>query len=85
MDVVFETMKETLERGEAIKLTSFGSFLPRDKKARAGRNPGTGEPVVVSARRVLVFRVSRILRDALNPRSLPPLVAHGKQPRPQPK
>jgi integration host factor subunit alpha len=66
VDVFFETMKESLERGETVKLATFGSFIPRDKKARVGRNPHTGERLMVSERRVLLFRVSKVLRDALN-------------------
>jgi integration host factor subunit alpha len=66
VDAVFESIKETLERGETVKLSTFGIFTPRDKKERLGRNPQTGERQVVSARRVVVFRVSKVLREALN-------------------
>ena len=66
VDTVFETMKETLERGEKIKISGFGNFEVRDKRARPGRNPRTNEPIVISARRVLTFRASQVLRQALN-------------------
>jgi integration host factor subunit alpha len=68
VELIFETMKETLGRGEKIKISSFGNFVPRDKRERQGRNPQTGESLVLAERRVLVFKESAILRLALNPR-----------------
>ena len=68
VELVFETMKETLGRGEKIKISGFGNFVLRDKRQRTGRNPQTGEPLIVSARRVLVFKESQLLKHALNPR-----------------
>jgi integration host factor subunit alpha len=62
VDLVFETMKETLGRG-------FGNFVLRDKRRRQGRNPQTGEPIVITERRVLNFKASQILKHALNARS----------------
>ena len=53
VDQVFESMKETLGRGEKIKISGFGNFVLRDKRQRQGRNPQTGEPIVITARRVL--------------------------------
>ena len=66
VDLVFETMKETLGRGEKIKISGFGNFIVRDKKSRVGRNPQTGEEIEISARRVLTFRPSQVLKNALN-------------------
>jgi integration host factor subunit alpha len=66
VETVFETVKETLEKGEKIKLSGFGNFVVRDKHARSGRNPQTGQKLIVSARRVLTFRPSPVLRNALN-------------------
>ena len=66
VDLVFETMKETLGRGEKIKISGFGNFIVRDKKARIGRNPQTGQEIEISARRVLTFRPSQVLKSALN-------------------
>ncbi|HET6436648.1 MAG TPA: integration host factor subunit alpha, partial [Anaeromyxobacter sp.] len=57
---------ETLERGEKIKISGFGNFIIRDKKSRVGRNPQTGEEIEISARRVLTFRPSQVLKNALN-------------------
>lgn len=67
VDMVFETMKETLGRGEKVKISSFGNFVLRDKRERRGRNPQTGEPIIIGERRVLAFRASQILKQALNP------------------
>ncbi len=69
VDMVFEMMKETLGRGEKIKISGFGNFVLRDKRQRPGRNPQTGDPIKISERRVLTFKASQILKQALNPRT----------------
>lgn len=66
VESVFETMKETLAKGEKIKISGFGNFVVRDKKERIGRNPQTGEEITISARRVLNFKASQVLKNALN-------------------
>jgi integration host factor subunit alpha len=66
VDLVFEMMKETLGRGEKIKVSGFGNFVLRDKRQRPGRNPQTGQPIKISERRVLTFKASQILKLALN-------------------
>lgn len=66
VDLVFELMKETLGRGEQIKISGFGNFVLRDKRARQGRNPQSGEPITITARRVLTFKPSQLLKQALN-------------------
>jgi integration host factor subunit alpha len=68
VDLVFDMMKETLGRGEKIKISGFGNFVLRDKRQRPGRNPQTGDPIQISERRVLTFKASQILKQALNPR-----------------
>lgn len=68
VDLVFDSMKETLARGEKIKISGFGNFVLRDKRQRQGRNPQTGEPMVITERRVLNFKASNILKQGLNPR-----------------
>lgn len=68
VDLVFETIKETLGRGEKIKISGFGNFVLRDKRQRQGRNPQTGDPITITERRVLSFKASQILKHALNPR-----------------
>src|SRR5471032_2470039 len=69
VDLVFEMMKETLGKGEKIKISGFGNFVLRDKRQRPGRNPQTGDPIKISERRVLTFKASQILKQALNPRN----------------
>src|SRR5258708_19815734 len=66
VDLAFEMMKETLGRGEKIKISGFGNFVLRDKRQRQGRNPQTGDPIVITQRRVLNFKASQILKQALN-------------------
>ncbi len=66
VDLIFELMKETLGRGENIKISGFGNFVMRDKNERQGRNPQTGEPITISSRRVLTFKPSQLLKQALN-------------------
>lgn len=66
VDGVFETIKEILERGQHIKVSGFGKFEVREKAERIGRNPRTGEKITISARRVLVFKPSQLLKDSLN-------------------
>jgi len=66
IEIVFDIIKETLESGEKIKISGFGNFVVRDKKARIGRNPQTGDEITISARRVLTFKPSQVLKNALN-------------------
>ena len=70
VDLVFEMMKDTLGRGEKIKISGFGNFVLRDKRQRPGRNPQTGDPIKISERRVLTFKASQILKQALNPKHI---------------
>ncbi len=66
VNTLFELIKETLERGEKIKISGFGNFVVREKKSRVGRNPQTGEEMEIAARRVLTFRPSQVLKNMLN-------------------
>ena len=66
VEAVFDTMKEVLADGKKIKISGFGNFQVRQKKARVGRNPQTGKEIEISARRVLTFRPSQVLKSALN-------------------
>ena len=66
VETVFETMKQVLERGEKLKISGFGNFTPRDKKTRIGRNPKTGEAIEISARRVVTFKASPVLKRKMN-------------------
>jgi integration host factor subunit alpha len=65
VEMVFDIMKDCLERGEKIKISGFGNFVVRGKRSRIGRNPQTGEEIEISARRVLTFKPSQVLRAAL--------------------
>jgi integration host factor subunit alpha len=67
VEAVFDTMKETLADGDKVKISGFGNFVVREKKQRIGRNPQTGEPIPISARRVLTFKPSQVLKNILNP------------------
>ena len=72
VELLFETLKEELCKGGTIKISGFGKFRIRDKKSRMGRNPQTGSAMEISARKVLTFTPSRILRDGINGKSAVP-------------
>jgi len=63
VDSVLEHVSNALASGEQVKISSFGTFSVRDKKARIGRNPKTGEEVQISPRRVLTFRPSHLMKE----------------------
>lgn len=63
---VLDEVVEALQRGEQVKLSSFGTFLVRAKGGRVGRNPKTGQEVPISPRKVLLFRPSHVLKDQIN-------------------
>jgi len=66
VDDLFALMKEVLGGGEKLKVSGFGKFDLRDKHARPGRNPQTGENIEISGRRVVTFKASLMLRGRLN-------------------
>ncbi|MBR4127597.1 MAG: integration host factor subunit alpha, partial [Alphaproteobacteria bacterium] len=66
LDMVLEEISKALEKGDSVKLSSFGSFLVRDKKMRMGRNPKTGVDVPISPRRILSFHPSHILKNQVD-------------------
>ena len=66
LETVFSLIKDTLESGEKIKVAGFGNFEVREKKDRKGRNPQTGEAITISARRILTFKPSPVLKSAVN-------------------
>lgn len=63
---ILEEVSVSLERGETVKISSFGTFSVRQKKRRMGRNPKTGEEVPITPRRVVTFRASHVLKDLIN-------------------
>jgi integration host factor subunit alpha len=66
VEMFIEVMSNRIVAGEAVKLSSFGSFIVRSKGQRIGRNPKTGEEVPISPRRVLVFKPSNVLKQRIN-------------------
>jgi len=66
VDMVFEVMKDTLAGGEKIKISGFGNFVLKEKQARKGRNPQTGDEIQISPRKVLTFKPSQTLKKLLN-------------------
>lgn len=63
---ILEEVSGALERGETVKISSFGTFSVRSKKLRMGRNPKTGEEVPITPRRVITFRASHVLKEQIN-------------------
>ncbi len=66
VELVFDQLKGTLCTGEKVKISGFGNFVVRNKNERIGRNPQTGDQIKISARRVLTFRPSQVLKAILN-------------------
>lgn len=66
IETLLEIMKRTLESGEDVLISGFGKFNVNAKKQRRGRNPATGEPMMLPARKVVTFKCSGKLRDKLN-------------------
>jgi len=66
VEIVFESIIETLNRGEKIELRGFGSFRVRERGSRRGRNPKTGDPVNIPAKRVPYFKPGKELKELIN-------------------
>lgn len=66
VELVLKHMSDALVRGESVKISSFGTFSVRQKSARIGRNPKTGEEVPIEPRRVLTFRPSHIMKERVD-------------------
>lgn len=65
IELFFEHIRESLENGQSVKLSGFGNFDVRSKNARPGRNPKTGEEVMISARKVVTFKASPKLKESV--------------------
>ena len=63
---IFDLLKETLESGENIKIAGFGNFEVKEKATRRGRNPQTGTTIEITARKVLTFKPSQVLKQSIN-------------------
>ncbi len=68
---VFDMIKDALEGGSNVKISGFGNFVLRDKRSRMGRNPQTGDSMEITARRVMSFKVSQVLKEAINSGKMP--------------
>ena len=66
VDCVFSTITKALKKKDAVTLVGFGTFKVDKRKARKGRNPATGDAIVISDRTVVTFKPSRFLRDSIN-------------------
>jgi integration host factor subunit alpha len=71
VEATLDLLKEALQKGERVQIVGFGSFVVRPKKERVGRNPKTGEEIVIAPRKVLTFKPSKILRDSVNNGGVP--------------
>ena len=69
IESLLEVIKSTLEQGENLLISGFGRFEVQDKAPRKGRNPDTGETMTISARRIVVFKTSKVFRKQLNGRA----------------
>ena len=79
VEKVFNSIKDTLSQGEKVKISGFGNFVVRCKNSRKGRNPQTGEEILLEARRVLTFKPSLVLKNILNEDMIePPAAAEGE-------
>lgn len=66
VNAVFEEIEASLERGEAIQLIGFGTFSVKERAAREGRNPSTGEPITIPASKAVAFKQGRTLKEKIN-------------------
>src|SRR6266480_291592 len=80
VEIVFESIIESLNEGGKIELRGFGSFRVRERGARRGRNPKTGDPVSIPAKRVPYFKPGKELKELINETSAPSRAASDGQP-----
>ena len=66
IEILLEQIKNTLEKGEDVLISGFGKFCIKQKKERRGRNPATGDDMMLTQRRVVTFRCSHLLREKIN-------------------
>ncbi len=66
LELLLELMKNKLEKGEDVLISGFGKFCVKEKKERRGRNPATGDDMMLAKRRVITFRCSHLLREIIN-------------------
>jgi integration host factor subunit alpha len=73
VESIFEVVKRRLEKAEKVKVSGFGNFVVNEKRPRKGRNPQTGEEIVITGRRVLTFKASQVLKKTMNDGLEPPV------------
>ena len=66
MEIILNTVKGVLQRGETVKIAGFGNFVVRNKRSRKGRNPKTGEEIGITPRKVVTFRASQVFKKYVN-------------------
>ncbi|MFY9268358.1 MAG: integration host factor subunit alpha [Candidatus Manganitrophaceae bacterium] len=66
LEIILNSIKEVLRKGETVKIAGFGNFVVRQKRARKGRNPKTGEEIGITPRRVVTFRASQVFKKFIN-------------------
>ena len=66
LEILLEQIKNTLQKGEDVLISGFGKFCVKVKKQRRGRNPATGDDMILDGRRVVTFRCSHLLREKIN-------------------
>ena len=66
IEILLEQIKSTLGNGEDVLISGFGKFCVKEKKQRRGRNPATGDDMMLEQRRVITFRCSHLLREKIN-------------------
>jgi DNA-binding protein HU-beta len=66
VDAIIESIKDSLKEGDTVTLIGFGTFTVRERAARTGRNPRTGDPIDIKAAKVPVFKPGKALKDAVN-------------------
>ncbi len=66
VESIFDVVKARLAEGEKVKISGFGNFVINEKRPRKGRNPQTGEEIMISGRRVLTFKPSQVLKRTIN-------------------
>ena len=67
VESIFEIIKARLEQGDKVKISGFGNFVVNHKRPRKGRNPQTGEEIIITGRKVLTFKASQVLKKTINP------------------
>lgn len=66
LDAMIESVTESLKKGDSVALVGFGTFTVKERAARTGRNPQTGQPIEISAAKVPTFKAGKALKDSVN-------------------